>query len=361
MRVGCLVPYPCDRVPSQRFRLEQWAPVLAARGIHLEFIPLLRPGTMAFLHAQGNLARKGAEIIRGCAARLHWAVREARRYDVVVIHREALLIGVDWVERYLSARVPTVFDFDDAVWLPNVSAANRSFGFLKAFSKIDRILGLVSCVSAGCEYLAAHARLFNPSVVVVPTSIDLATYSPPRLHEESDVLTVGWTGSATTAAYLQLVAPVLKRASAAYSTRFRVLGAQIQIPGVDVVCESWAPEREVPFLRTFDVGLKPTPREEWAKGKCPMKDLQYMALAIPPIATRFGTASESIEHGVNGFLCDTDDDWLQALGSLRDANLRRRMGQSARRVVEERYAASVAASKFEDALQSAVRRFAALS
>jgi hypothetical protein len=139
--------------------------------------------------------------------------------------------------------------------------------------------------------------------------------------------------------------------------KVRVIGADVEIPGVDVECEPWTPAREIPAVRTFDVGLKPAAREEWARGKCPMKDIQYMALGIPPVATNFGTAPESIRHGESGFLCDTDDEWVAALDRLRDVEERRRIAKAARAVVEQRYSATVAAAKFEETLRAAQDRF----
>ena len=64
-----------------------------------------------------------------------------------------------------------------------------------------------------------------------------------------------------------------------------VFGGEVAIPGVRVRCEPWSATGEVPLIRTFDVGLKPLPRTDWVRGKCPMKELQYMALGIPPLAT----------------------------------------------------------------------------
>jgi len=136
-----------------------------------------------------------------------------------------------------------------------------------------------------------------------------------------------------------------------------VVGARVELPGVTVRYEPWMPLTEVPLLRTFDVGLKPAANEEWAKGKCPMKDIQYMALGIPPIASRFGTAVESIEHGVNGLLCESNDDWVAGLQRLRNVDERRRMGASARHVVETRYAATIAAEKFSNVLRFAKENF----
>lgn len=358
MNVACLVPYPLDYAPSQRFRVEQWAKPLASHGVNVEFVPFLRPETMAFLYKPGRILEKSRDMIAGVAQRALWSMRRAREFDVVIIHREAMLLGVDWVERYLSKQVPTVFDFDDAVWLPNVSKANRAVGFLKGFDKINRILGMVTSVSAGCEYLANRARMFNGDVHIVPTSIDLDVYSPPRVHADVTTLTVGWTGSVTTAPYLDQIAGALAKAAARIPMRVSVLGAKsVTLPGVDVECQEWTPEREVPVIRTFDVGIKPVPREDWVRGKCPMKDIQYMALGIPCVATKFGTSLESIEPGHNGFLCDTDDDWGDALEKLLDSKTRRAMGEAGRAVVLARYSSHVAAAAFAETLESAKKRF----
>lgn len=313
---------------------------------------------MNFLYEPGRIFSKGMEVIRGSIARAQWALGSApKQFDAVVIHREALLLGVDWIERTLARRLPTIYDFDDAVWLPNVSKANRTFRLLKGFAKVDRLLATCSAVSAGCEYLAQHARRFNPAVLVVPTSIDLDHYGPPRTHGLVTKLTVGWTGSVTTQRYLEILGNVLLKASRVVPLRLVVLGARLELEGLDVTSVPWSPENELEVIRTFDVGLKPSAREEWALGKCPMKDIQYMALGIPPIATRFGTALESIDHGRSGFLCDSENDWIDALRSLQDVELRKRMGAEARRVVEQRYSSETAAAAFSRVVDEGRRRF----
>lgn len=357
MNVAVLVPYPLDRVPGQRFRLEQWAKPLASQGIHLEFFPLLTPAAMDVLYAPGHFFTKSRDVLAGSLARVRWAYRAAQSFDVVVVYREAVLLGLDCVERLLARHVPTVYDFDDAVWIPNVSSANRLFRRLKGFKKVNRLLSLCTTVSAGCEYLAAHARRFNESVFITPTSIEMAAYHSPRVHETREILTVGWTGSVTTGPYLQLIASALQKAARRVQFELVTQGAKVEIPGVRTRYVPWAPETEVDVVRTFDVGLKPSPKEEWVRGKCPMKDLQYMALGIPAVATRFGTALESIEHGRTGFLCDADDSWIEALVRLQDPTLRQAMGGAARQEVEARYSSVRSAATFAVALQEARARF----
>jgi len=352
-----VVPYPAGSAPSQRFRLEQWQKPLAAAGVTLEFLPFLDPEAAARLYQPGRLWSKARSVLAGTLGRLRWALGEARGFDVVVIHREAVPLGLTWIESLLARRVPTVFDFDDAIWLPNVSAANRRFLGLKGFAKVDRALAMCSAVSAGCRHLLDHARRHNPRVYLVPTSIDLDLYSPPRAHSAADTLTVGWTGSLTTSPYVELIAEPLRRAAARVRMELVVFGGEVAIPGLKVRCEPWSAAGEVPLIRTFDVGLKPLPRTDWVRGKCPMKELQYMALGIPPVATRFGSSTESIDHGRTGFLCEAEDDWVDALVRLEDPGRRAAMGQAARAVVEQLYLATSAAAAFTRVLEAARAHF----
>jgi glycosyltransferase involved in cell wall biosynthesis len=192
---------------------------------------------------------------------------------------------------------------------------------------------------------------------LVPTSIDLDAYGPPRRHIAGDRLVVGWSGSLTTASYLQLLGRALRRAAESFPLKVIVYGAQVELPGIDTECIPWSPETEVDVLRRFDVGIKPMPSEEWVRGKCPMKELQYMSLGVPPVAARFGTAGEAIDHGVTGLLCSSEDDWVEALATLRSPDLRARFGAAGRRTVEERYSAERAAAAFEGAMNAAVAGF----
>jgi glycosyltransferase involved in cell wall biosynthesis len=357
VRVACVVPYPPGSAPSQRFRLEQWQKPLAAGGITLTFLPFMDEADSAWLYRSGHVWSKAATVLSGTLRRLRWALGHARDFDVVVVHREAVPVGLTSIEQILSRRVPTVFDFDDAIWLPNVSPANRPFRRLKGFAKVNRVLAMCTAVSAGCRHLADYARGHNPRVFLVPTSIDLALYSPPRAHATRETLTVGWTGSLTTGPYLELIARPLREAAERVPLELAVLGAEVSLPGVAVRCQKWSPEGEVPFIRSFDVGLKPLPRTDWVRGKCPMKELQYMALGIPPVVTRFGSSVESLDHGRTGFLCETDADWVDALLSLADPARRAAMAVAGRSVVEERYSSVAAAAAFARALEAARDHF----
>ena len=82
----------------------------------------------------------------------------------------------------------------------------------------------------------------------------------------------------------------------------------------------------------------PLPDDEWAKGKCGLKGLQYMALEIPVVMSPVGVNVEIVRDGVNGYLAKTTDEWVEKITRLIESpGLRNEMGREGRRTVEERY------------------------
>jgi glycosyltransferase involved in cell wall biosynthesis len=98
----------------------------------------------------------------------------------------------------------------------------------------------------------------------------------------------------------------------------------------------------------------PLPDYPWAKGKCGYKLIQYMACGLPVVASPVGVNSVIVEHGKNGYLASTPEEWRQALGSLiEDPELRRRMGEAGRRKVEQQYSLQIYGPKVAALLREA--------
>ena len=65
---------------------------------------------------------------------------------------------------------------------------------------------------------------------------------------------------------------------------------------------------------------------------------------LPVVASPVGVNTEIVDHGVNGFLAQTDEEWIMALSALRDSpDLCARMGTAGRGKVEEHYCVQVTA------------------
>ena len=353
-----LVPYALGTTPSQRFRIEQWAPLLERdHGIRVHFSPFADARLGALLAQPGRVVRKAAAMARATAARVPEALR-SRRYDAVLVHRAVCLACPALLERVLAwSGSPFLFDFDDAIWLRHTSGANALFDRLKFPGKTATLCRLATRVVAGSEYLAGWARRHSPRVDVVPTSIDVAAYEA-RGRSANGRVVVGWTGSATSMTHLERAAPLLRRLVAARPVEIRVLSTRPpDLPDVPVVFRPWTPDNEVDEIRTFDVGIKPMPDDEWARGKCPMKELQYLALGIPAVCSAVGGTREAVRHGDNGYLVSTEDEWMEALLRLvDDASLRARLGEAGRRTVRERYASERSAALFAASVRAVAGR-----
>jgi glycosyltransferase involved in cell wall biosynthesis len=338
IRVLALVPYPTGQAPGQRYRIEQWAPLLRREGVYVTLSPFLSRRGMDVLFEPGYVAVKAGETLRGYLRRLAEALRSISA-DVIFVYREAALLGPTWIERLLTLRRPLVFDFDDAIYLNDTSQANAWSRRLKPSAKAATLCRLARHVTVGNEFLAKFARDHAREVTVIPSTIDTDFYRiEPRARNRVPV--IGWTGSVTTAPYLTALAPALRRLREKREFELRVIGAKADIEGLAVRCLPWRAETEPDDLRVLDVGLMPLPDDEWSRGKCGMKALQYMALGIPPVVAPVGVNKTIVQDAVNGFHARTDDEWIDRIALLlEDESLRRRLGREARKTVEESYSA----------------------
>ena len=338
IRVLALVPYPAERAPGQRYRIEQWAPLLRRAGVQVTLSPFLTRRGMDLLYEPGHVAAKAQEVLRGYLKRLAAALLPGSA-DVIFVYREAALLGPAWIEQILSFRRPLVFDFDDAIYLTDTSQANAWSRRLKSATKVETICRVARHVTVGNEFLAGYAKDRAREVTVVPSTIDTDAYQiRPRARNRVPV--IGWTGSVTTVPYLLALAHALRRLREKQEFELRVIGAKVDIDGLAVRCLPWRAETEPDDLRALDVGLMPLSGDEWSRGKCGMKALQYMALGIPPVVSPIGVNTTIVRDGINGFYARAEEEWIDRIALLlEDDPLRRGLGREARRTVEESYSA----------------------
>ena len=116
-----------------------------------------------------------------------------------------------------------IYDFNDAIWLPNYGQSNVRFHQLKAYWKIKKIISWADQVVVGNSYLKDYALQFNPNVKIIPTTIDTINVHNKCTNHDSKKIIIGWTGSHTTMGYLPYLLPVLKELEKKFNFKFRVI------------------------------------------------------------------------------------------------------------------------------------------
>ncbi|MFN7013942.1 MAG: glycosyltransferase family 4 protein [Bacteroidia bacterium] len=280
----------------------------------------------------------------------------SNKYDIIFIQRECFMLGTSFFEKqFAKSRAKIIFDFDDSIWLQNVSEANKTFAWLKKPEKTSEIIRYSNLVFAGNNYLKEYALNFNKNILVIPTTIDTQEYFPKK-KLKSGKLTIGWSGSITTIQHFEYAVDFLLRLKNKYNEiiEIKVIGdANYKNEKLGVVGKAWNKETEIEDLQQFDIGIMPLPDDEWAKGKCGLKGLQYMALEIPTVMSPVGVNTEIIRDGENGFLAATEEEWIEKLSLLIESpDLREKLGKAGRKTVVEKYSVEANKQKYLDAFNS---------
>lgn len=358
MRLLALVPNLYDTSPGQRYRIEQWEPLLKERGVEITYQSFEDEELHALLYQPGNMSGKLRLVSRGFNRRAS-LLRKVKQFDAVYVFREAAVLGPPIFERWVHrAGVPMIFDFDDAIFVPYRSPSNGYLSYLKFPAKTRAICRLSSHVMAGNPYLAEYARQVNENVTIVPTTIDTEKYTVDQSKPENDPPVIGWSGSYSTVQHLDTMRHALQRLAKEERFRLRVIGTpSYKLEGVDVEAMPWRAATETDDLSVMDIGMMPLPDDRWSKGKCGLKALQYMALGIPTICSPVGVNTDIIQDGENGLIAATEDDWVLKLKSLlRSVELRRKLGMAGRATVETNYSAVVQAPRVHQILESVVSK-----
>ena len=279
-------------------------------------------------------------IAAGPTARIR-QFRRAEPYDFVFLQRKLL---PRWQLRVLAANARRlIFDLDDAIVFRD-SNDPRGPRCPRRARRFAATMRAADVVLAGNSFLADLAREAGArDVRVIPTCVDVDRYTPRRF-DESTVnagTTLVWIGSSSTLNFLERKRDLWNRVGDELpGTRFKIVCDRFpKFERLPVVGVPWSEAREADELSVADVGIGWVPDDLWSRGKCGLKVLQYQSAGLPVVAAPVGVHVEMIEHGVSGFLPETDDDWLSALRRLSsEPALRARMGRAARESIERRYA-----------------------
>lgn len=349
MRKRLLVLSRYDRQgASSRLRSYQYQTALGDAGIDVVQYPLFDRDYVLRLYAQKISYPK---VVSYYAQRVAQIMR-AGRFDGVWVEKEIFPYWPDWLERrFLPKDTPLIVDYDDAIFHRYDTHHNRLIRGMLG-KKIDQIMARAQLVIAGNPYLANRAAAAGAQhIEIIPTAVDTEKYYPASSHPDAATprpLRLGWIGTpGTWHAYMHPMLSAFDPILNQNGIEFRIVGAGPQPkPRPEYDFRPWSEETEIPYIQGMDIGVMPLADTDWARGKCGYKIIQYMACGLPVIASPVGVNAEIIQHGVNGFLAHTPEEWQKYLKILlADAAMRRDFGQAGRAMVLQKFALEQTAPK----------------
>ncbi len=260
-----------------------------------------------------------------------------------------------WIEKELFPMFPAIFerifkllgfkmivDYDDAVFHNYDQGKNLNIYKIFLKKKIDVVMKASTIVLCGNSYIAKRAYDAGAkNVVLIPTIVDLRKYQVENI--QNDKVIIGWIGTPMTEHYLDIVSEALQQLTLKYDFSLKLIGSNKIISNVDTIYAPWSEEQEALDIQSIDIGIMPLPNLPWEKGKCGYKLIQYMACGKPVIGSSVGVNKELINHGLNGYLANNHEEWVDNLEILiTDHQKRKNFGIEGRNLVETKYELQIA-------------------
>ena len=358
-RILVLCPYPQGVAAGQRLKYEQYLDDWRAAGFEVDVSSFMDMALWNRAYMPGHRLAKAIGTLRGHGRRLRDLAR-LQRYDLVYVSMWVTPFGTTWTERLTRRRARRiVYDIEDNL-LTEDGAPRGLRQRLKGRGKTRFLLERADHVVTASPFMVDRyrARNGNGAVTLIYPSVDTDSFRPRAAPSNQDKPVIGWTGTFSSAPYLDLLRPVFRELARRVDYKLVVIGNfPYSLPGVDLEVLTWSREEEVAQMQRLDIGVYPLPDDDWVLGKAGLKVIQYMAFGLPSVSSDIGTATLQVTNGVDGFLVDTEEEWLTVLERLcRDPALRRRVGGAGRMTAVANYSRQATSAQYLGMLHAVIGR-----
>jgi len=249
------------------------------------------------------------------------------------------------------------FDFDDAIYF-------QHYFRTKILTKIADV------VIVGSHALKDWAININKNVFMIPTSVDHKLYEKYSMLKRppNNKTIIGWVGNGIDHyKNLVLLKPVFERLIAdGLNFKFRLIGAlkdkriyEIfeEIKGLDVDIVDfldWADYESIPkAIQFFDIGLMPLIDDEWHRGKCAFKAIEYMACGVPVVISPVGENNYLVQDNESGYFAGNIDEWHVKIKKLiMNERLRKELGIKGQQVIMRSYSYETNVVKIKNIIEN---------
>lgn len=288
-----LTTYPVADA-SRRLRIEPLVAELRGRGVEVRVHELFSP--FSFANKNGNLRARFSAAVRLSTRLAQRILFFVRRYDVLIVHREAFPFFTPFFERILTARAGVaVLDVDDAIYSSPTHVKDWRHLFRSPINALafSEYFDLIFC---GNDVLKDAFSNKRAQTIVFPTCPPPETFDLDR--QELSEVSILWTGSQSTLGSLQHVLPEVLSLCEEEDLTLDVLGgANISsLPSHPRLrARRWSHDLEQKLLARAAIGIMPLPDTEWERGKSGYKAILYLCAGLQAVVSPVGINKELSE------------------------------------------------------------------
>lgn len=307
-----------------------------------------------------------------------WQVTPSR--DVLAFLRCAKDLATERFNKGKADRKYFLTEVDDDLF--DIPAYNIASNPYQPNSEVEWValkqLEMSDAVIVSTQYLADKISLLFPGkpVHIIPNSIDFAIWD--HLEPDKDFpakqpgqIRIGFTGSGNHRMDLELVHEPLLAILEEFPQVQLLLTPQSELHSKttfvgwnhrdkevlkrEVCVNKFVSIDKYPhFVASWgmDIGIAPLRDNSFNRAKSNLRWLEYAALGIPTVASKVSPFKTSIRHGVDGLVCNSNQEWYEGLKSLIvDAGRRTTMGRQAYERVKRDFNMDIVAKRYGDILQ----------
>lgn len=283
------------------------------------------------------------------------------KFKIFVFHRTAQNKNIEkMIQEIKKQKKEIIFDTDDLVYDPQYLTHMDYFKKMSAAEQEQYKNGIgaeilndlyVKICTTTVSYLADKLREKGKRVIVVPNKFSNAELElvnnvlEKEKNKDGFVRIVYCSGTLSHNKDFAIVKEALIKILEKYEKVKLFFIGPLDIPKelariknrIEIIPR--IPRSEVyPNLYKADINIVPLEQNPFCESKSAIKFTEAGALKLPTVAVRNQTFSETIEDGVDGFLADNTDEWVEKISRLiEDENLRKMMGEKARKKVLRDY------------------------
>ncbi len=291
------------------------------------------------------------------------AIAAMPHHCLLILYRiPAFSKGLDLLVEAVAQQITTAWETDDLVFDRDLLAGSRTLAALEPDVREAMLDGapllrraMLICdrgIASTPGLAEAMRRAGVTEVDVVENALDEQTMTlaerirAERGAREEDVVRIVYGSGSNThnIDFQEAAGAVLHMLEAFPNVRFRIVGQLALPPG-------FTPYRDrvermplcsfaeyLRFLGEGDISIAPLEEHPFNEAKSNIKYIEASILGLPSVCSPRASFRQVVSHGVNGYLCATQEDWIDALAMLvQDKPLRGQVGGTAHRLVLDRY------------------------